>query len=105
MGDDMSRIAATPEALPPPLEATFRALVQSENQAAVDALIAALDSPRAAIVERAARALLARREDRGPREIVRRWHALSDRCRALAAERPGRMTQALRDAILSGDTL
>jgi HEAT repeat protein len=85
------------------LEKTFEILGATRNEAAVAVLIPALDSPRPADAERALRALLKRRSPAGQREIVRRWHALSDAWKEIIRELPGRISSAIRDAIVGSD--
>lgn len=86
------------------LQTTFDWLAGTGNEAAASLLIPALDSPRREIRDGALKALLARRCREGQRELIRRWHTLSDEWKALIATRPGRVSSAVRDAILSPDT-
>jgi HEAT repeat protein len=85
------------------LATTFRVLAETENEAAVRVLIAALDSRHAAIQEGALRAVLARGSPAGGRELLRRLHNIPQRWREIVRGNPGRMTGALRDAILGTD--
>ena len=85
------------------LETTFAVLSQTGNESAVDLLIAALDSSDRDIQTGAIRTLLHRSSVAGKRELVRRWSELSERWKTLVAERPGRMSGAVRDAILNSD--
>ena len=85
------------------LETTFAVLSQTGNESAVDLLIAALDSSDRDIQTGAVRTLLHRSSLVGKRELVRRWNELSERWKSLVADRPGRMSGAVRDAILSSD--
>ena len=85
------------------LETTFAVLSQTGNESAVDLLIAALDSSDRDIQTGAVRTLLHRSSLVGKRELVRRWNELSERWKTLVADRPGRMSGAVRDAILSSD--
>src|SRR5687768_3097684 len=101
----MSTNSAANAPLPAALETTFGVLTTTSNSAAVEVLIAALESPRLSIVAATTRALLSREEDRGAQAILSQWHALDDSCRAIALERPGRLTASLRSAIISGDSL
>lgn len=84
------------------LQKTFEVLTATGNEAAVDLLLPALDSPHAAIQEKALRALLDRWSAQGQREILRRWNKLDERLKQIIAERPGRIHDALRESILSG---
>jgi HEAT repeat protein len=85
------------------LSTTLQLLATTSNEAAVRVLNAALDSPHAAIREGALSAILSRRSPAGHREVLRRLDAVDERSRAIIEEHRGRMTQALRDAVLSGD--
>lgn len=82
------------------LQATFAHLAQTENEAAVQLLIPALDSPHRAIQLGALRSLLERRSLAGQREIISRLHLLDEPWKAIIAERRASMSHALRDAIL-----
>ncbi len=85
------------------LAATFGVLARTDNEAAVSLLIAALDSPRAALQEASLGAILDRRSPAGQREILRRLPAQGDRWRPTIDARRGRMATALRDAVLGSD--
>lgn len=86
------------------LQSTFDLLAQTENEAAAQVLVAALDSPHPELAERALAVLLKRRSLAGQHEVLRRVHQLDDRWRAILHEHRGTMSQALRDALLSSDT-
>jgi HEAT repeat protein len=85
------------------LATTFRVLAETENEAAVRVLTAALDSPHRAIQEGAVKAILARRSPAGGRELLRRLHTLPQRWKGIIRQSPGRMTGPLRDALLGSD--
>ncbi len=85
------------------LETTLELLTESANESAVAALLPALDSVHQTIQEGALRALLARRSTLAQQELVARWPTLNARWKAIIAERPARLTAALRDAILGPD--
>jgi len=85
------------------LQLTLSVLTATKNEAAVSALLPALDSPHAAIQEGALRAILDRRSPLGQREVLRRLHEHSERWRPIIDERRGRMSLALRDGLLSTD--
>jgi HEAT repeat protein len=76
-------------------------LTQTKNEAAVGILIPALDSARVDIQEGALRALLDRHSEAGSREVVRRLHQINERWEAIIDEKHGRLTRALRDAVLA----
>lgn len=86
------------------IQTTLGFLTGTGNEAAALVLIPALDSPCGKIRDGALEALLGRHELDGQREIVRRWHTLSEDWKKIVAARPGRVTRAVRDAILSSDT-
>jgi HEAT repeat protein len=83
------------------LETTLRLLTQTKNEAAASLLIPALDSTHVDIQEGALRVLLDRHSEAGSHEIVRRLHLINERWEAIIDQRQGRLTQALRDAVLA----
>ena len=82
------------------LQSTFELLAQTENDAAVEILIPALDSPDRAIQEGALRSLLKRRSLAGQREILRRLHLIDEGWKPIIEEHRSSMSHALRDAVL-----
>jgi HEAT repeat protein len=85
------------------LNTTFELLATTANEASVGALLPALDSPLALIQENAVRAILRRRSPLGQREVLRRLHLGGERWREILAEYQGRLSSALRDAVLAND--
>jgi HEAT repeat protein len=85
------------------LETTLQLLKTTSNEAAMRVLIPALDSPSAVIREGALSAILSRRDPAGHGEVLRRLHVLDAQSRAIVEARRERMTQAIRDAVLSGN--
>ena len=85
------------------LPGTFQFLTKTENEAAVDVLVAGLDSPHKAVRDRALRSLLARTSPRGHQEIFRRLPNLERRYRAIISERPERLARAARAALVTMD--
>ena len=83
------------------LSATFRLLTTTKNEAAIGVLIPALDSAHEAIQDQTLRALLDRHSVVGQKEIVRRLHEINPRWEAIIDESHGRMSAALRDAVLA----
>ena len=83
------------------LDTTLRLLTITDNEAAVPALVPALDSPCARIRQGALHALLARRAFAGHREVLRRLHLLDDRSTEILKQYPGRLTAAIREALVS----
>ena len=85
------------------LKTTLAVLGQTKNDAAIPVLMAAMDAPSLAIQSGSMQALLERRGPTGPRELLKRWHKLSERWKKAATEKVGKITGAIRDAILTGD--
>ena len=85
------------------LAKTFELLATTDNEAAVDVSLIALQSSQAAIRHSAVEALLRQRSLRGHRQLIDLWQSLDARSLELVAAHPGRMTQALRDALVGGD--
>lgn len=85
------------------LKTTLELLTKSRNEAATRALIPALDSRRWPIQSAALRALLDRHSAAAQREILKRMHTVDGRWRGIIEQRPGRMLDALREAILGRD--
>jgi len=85
------------------LKTTLQLLATTSNEAAVRVLVPGLDSPSALVREGALSAILSRRSPAGHREVLRRLGTADEGSRAIIEERRGRMTQAVRDAVLSGD--
>ena len=85
------------------LATTLQLLTKTENEAAMAVLLSALDCPQAAIQEGALVALLGRHGPASGREILRRVPTMSPRWRSIIGRHPGRLTGALRDALLDSD--
>ncbi|NQU23719.1 MAG: HEAT repeat domain-containing protein [Candidatus Nealsonbacteria bacterium] len=85
------------------LATTFRVLGKTPNEAAVEVLISALDSPNRAVQDGALEALLARRSAACGKELLRRLHTMPPRWREIVRSRRGSVTHTLRDAILGTD--
>ena len=85
------------------LATTFATLAASRNDAANAVLLAALGSNDAAIFDGALKTIIARRNKAGHLAILQRWHTLSAPQRDCLQEGRGRMSGALRDAVLSND--
>ncbi|NQT40710.1 MAG: HEAT repeat domain-containing protein [Planctomycetes bacterium] len=85
------------------LSITFETLAANGDTAAARVLIAALDSPDAAVCEGAFRALLASRNPAGHREVLQRLPALNAHWKAIVEKHRGRLSGALRNALLSSD--
>lgn len=83
------------------LKKTFEVLCRTENEAAVRALIPALDSRFATIRDQALEALLKRRSPAGHREILARLHTFHEAWRKVVAENRFRLIPALREAIVA----
>lgn len=85
------------------IRSTFDLLAETSNEAALAVLLPALDSPYGFIQDEALRAILARRSPVGQKEILRRLHTDGSRWRETLMEFQGRLTAALRDAVLGTD--
>ncbi|MDA1054264.1 MAG: HEAT repeat domain-containing protein [Planctomycetota bacterium] len=85
------------------LEVTFSVLAKTQNEAAVRVLLGALDVSDRSVQIGVLRALLARRSATGQRELLRRWHTLGKRWKSIVADSGGRLSNAIRDAVLSPD--
>ncbi len=85
------------------LDTTLKVLTSSRNESTVPVLIAALDSCDEQIFDGALKTLVARRNKAGHSAVISRWHQLSASQRELLSEGRGRMSGALRDAVLSGN--
>ena len=81
------------------LEKTFQLLAKTENEAAVDVLIAALDCPSRPSRDGALRALMDRRSPRGHEEVFRRLATLDRDALAIVEERPDRLAQVAADVL------
>jgi len=87
-----------------PLARTFDVLATAKSLAAVELLIAAVDSQRPAIQDRAVAALLRRAATRCQSEVIRRLPKLSASGRKLLEEQGSRLSGTLRQCLLHGDT-
>jgi hypothetical protein len=87
------------------LATTFELLSRTDNEAAVPVLIAGLDHANAAIQEGALVALLGRRPAAGGREILDRMSQMKPEWKTIVRQHQGRLTGALRDALLGTDAL
>ena len=90
-------------AVPDGLEKTFAALASTKNEAATAVLLAALDAADRDVQSSALKALVQRRSASGHLELLKRWNTLGKRAKASVAEYGGRMSSAVRSAILSAD--
>ena len=86
-----------------PLDTTLKVLAESRNASADAVLLPALDSTHAKIRDGALRALLKRGCLEAQRFAVSRLHTFDDELRALMADYRGRLSIAIRDAVLSTD--
>ncbi len=85
------------------LATTFETLVASRNYAANPMLLAALEISDSEVYDCALKAIIARRNKAGHLAALQRWHQLSAKQREFLQEGRGRMSGALRDAVLSED--
>lgn len=85
------------------LTTTFELLARTQNEAATNALLTALDSPEVAIRDAALRTLLRRHSLAGHQALLRRLHELDPKWRDILHQFRGTMSHALRDALLCSD--
>jgi HEAT repeat protein len=82
------------------LATTLELLTNTDNEAAVQVLIPALDCPDPVVQEGALVALLKRRTAAGGREIIDRLAQMKPEWKTIVRQHRSRMTGAIRDAIL-----
>ena len=85
------------------LDKTFEVLGSSRNEAAVPVLIDALNAAEGSVFNRALQSLAQRRNRSGHMAAINRWNQLTDEQREILDEGRGKMSSALRDALLSDD--
>ncbi|MFH1923286.1 MAG: HEAT repeat domain-containing protein [Planctomycetota bacterium] len=85
------------------LQGTFQFLSQTENEAAVDVLLAGLDGPHKTVQQHALRSLLTRPSPRGLQEVFRRLPTLGRWCQSIVSERAERLARAAAPAIETMD--
>ncbi len=85
------------------LNTTFKFLAKTENEAAVDVLVKALDCMHPASRQAALAALLDRRSPEGHHEVFRRLPTFDESCREIISERPERLVAAVSDAVVKSD--
>lgn len=83
------------------LKKSLELLAATNNEAATNLLLAALDSADRDIQTSALRCLLKRRSSDGHARLLKRWDTLSDRHKVTIADQAHRMSGALRNAVLS----
>jgi HEAT repeat protein len=86
------------------LNATFQFLAKTENEAAVDVLIAGLDGADHTTRDLALRAVLDRHSPAGHYEVFRRLRTLDARCRQIISGRPDRLARVVRGALQSRES-
>jgi len=85
------------------LATTFHLLAKTKNEAAVSLLISALESRHPVIEQGALGALLDRRSGAAGREILKRLHLGGRKWKEMIDQTRGRLSGAVRDAVLSTD--
>ena len=85
------------------LTTTWQHLTKTRNGVALDVLLPLLDSRNSDLVLRCVTALLRRRDSAGHQAVLARVHRFDEATRAAMAELPGRMTPALRNAVVGSD--
>ena len=84
-------------------DATFKYLAKTENEAAVDVLVAALDCPAQASRNLALRAVLERRTPAGHRAVFWRLPKMDESAKAIIDEHPDRMEQVVATVLDNPD--
>ena len=85
------------------LSLTFKYLTKTKNEAAIDVLVAGLDSPGPSTRDLALRALLDRPHARGHREVFKRLKALDGLCREIVSQRPESLARVAGEAVQNGE--
>jgi len=85
------------------LQKSLHLLSRTKNEAATAVLLLGLRSPQRATQMHCLQTLLERRSDGGHAEILAMWHELPEELCQIAADYPGRLTKAIRDALFSAD--
>ncbi len=85
------------------LATTFEILAASRNDATNTVLLTALERTDGEVYEGTLKAIIARRSKKGHLAVLQRWHRLSSQQREYLQEGRGRMSGALRDAVLNED--
>jgi HEAT repeat protein len=78
-------------------------LAKTHNEAAARLLLGAIDASDGDVQISALRAILTRRSAVAERELIRRWHTLSQPWKNIIAESGGHLSSVIRDALLSSD--
>ena len=81
------------------LQKTLQFLARTENEAAVEVLIAALDSPFQPTAHGAVAALLQRRSPSGHKEVFRRLPRLDPQCRQIVVQNADRLTPVIDEVL------
>lgn len=84
-------------------KATFRFLAQTQNRAAEDLLLAALDGPDPELRDEAIRALLGRRTPTADAVIFERLPQMDPRTRAIVSQRTDRLVRLAGEALAQSD--
>ncbi|HUT10983.1 MAG TPA: HEAT repeat domain-containing protein [Thermoguttaceae bacterium] len=85
------------------LNKTFDYLSKTENEAALEVLIAGLDASHQPTQHLALRTLMDRRDPQGHREVFRRLPKLDEHCRAIVSERPERLKNVVGETVRNAD--
>lgn len=85
------------------LEKTFEVLSTSRNEASVLVLLTALEKSEGTIYENTLKSLITRRNRIGHTAVLGHWQKLTETQREIVSQGRGKMSAALRDAILSTD--
>ncbi|WP_425616970.1 HEAT repeat domain-containing protein [Anatilimnocola sp. NA78] len=83
------------------IASTLQYLGETENEAAVPVLLAALRAPQRQLQERSLRTLLHRTSAVAEMDVLTHWHEMSERMQLLVAEKPGWLSGAIHQALTS----
>ena len=83
-------------------KATFQFLAKTENEAAVEVLVAGLDSDHEATRHCSLRALLERRNEAGHQAVFKRLGKFTEKEREIIAERPARLVRVVAEVLKNG---
>ncbi len=85
-------------------ETTFKFLAKTENEAAVDVLISALDCADKATSNNALRSVMERRSSAGHRAVFERLSRLDESAKTIIEERPDRMERVVASVLSNPDS-
>ncbi|TWU27320.1 HEAT repeat domain-containing protein [Bythopirellula polymerisocia] len=88
-----------------PIELTFDVLANSRNESANEVLLAGFEQKSGPLYLGALKTILARRSKETHSAVIKRWHDFDEEEREFVIEARGRISGALRDALLTDDSV